>query len=69
MLVHVVIFHGDILTAVQERHALVAPAERSVLAAINMDIETFGNLVHQALKKVHLYAHECFLCTKSDSVI
>ena len=37
---------------VQERYSLIAPAESSVLASVNMKIETFGNLVHHALKKV-----------------
>ena len=48
----VIMLHPLPPTGVQERYSLVAPAERSVLASVNMKIETLGNLVHYALEKV-----------------
>jgi tetratricopeptide (TPR) repeat protein len=45
------IYALDHLEGVQDRYSLTAPAEESVLPSVNMNIETFGNLVHQALEK------------------
>ena len=47
------------ISGVQERYSLVGPAESNVLSSINMNIETFGNLVHSALQKVCGYGCVC----------
>ena len=47
------------ISGVQERYSLVGPAESNVLSSINMNIETFGNLVHNALQKVHVGMGVC----------
>ena len=39
-------------TGVQECYSLIAPPEKGVLASVNMNIETLGNLVYHALEKV-----------------